>query len=114
MAKKSKDFFKSAGVKLNREIKAEQKAQAHSKQSGFVNQLNQHKSRDSKVYNQAKAQGQTYNLFKGQDVITKDKRPVPEFEQKFDKLNPVTDTNESPQGNFQLEQRLNLFRKGIK
>jgi len=114
VAKKSKSFFKDAGIKLNREIRAEQTAQASTKQSGFMKQLSAHKTRDSSVYTEAKAKGQNESLFRGQDVITTDKRSEPMFDNNLDKTSPTDVTNESPQGNFQVEQRVSLFRKGVK
>lgn len=119
MAKKTnkssqRSFFNDASLKLNREIKNERAQQVSSKQSGFMKQLNEHKTRDPDVYTKAKAQGQHDSLFRGQDVIAKDKKTEPLFQQNLDKLDPVKDTNESPQGNFQFEQRVNLIRKDVK
>jgi len=116
MAKKkaSKSFFNDASIKLNREIKAEQQQQGKSKQSGFLKQINDHKTRDSGIYIKAKAEGQQQSLFRGQDVIVKEKRPKPVFNQDMNKLDPIKDKAESPQGEFQFEQRVNLIRKDIK
>jgi len=112
-SKKRSNFFHDASLKLNREIKAQQKELSKTKQSGFMKQLNEHKTRESDVYSKAKAQGQNESMFRGQDVVDKKKKPEPIFNHTPSDRDPVEETN-TPQGSFQMEQRVNLLRKGVK
>jgi len=112
-SKKKSNFFHDASLQLNREIKQKQKEQSSTKQSGFMKQLNDHKTRDQDTYSKAKAQGQNDSLFRGQDVIDKKKVNPPSFNRDAKDMDP-TQGEGSPQGSFQVEQRVNLMRKGVK
>jgi hypothetical protein len=105
MAKRKNDFFRSAGLKLNREIKDERKRieQEAPHKKGFIKQLDA--QTESKAVREAKA----FKTYEGTAID----KPRPAIQQDFtvdpDKVEP----NEPNKG-FANEVNFNLWKNNVK
>jgi len=108
--KKSKDFFRSSSLKLNREIKEERSKQAkENAKGGFIKELrNQDKTRHQLKQNKATADVNSY--YKGEQV-SPSSEPI---EDPGLSVDPSREPMDSPEKGFQHEQNFHLSRKGVK
>lgn len=106
---KGKDFFKSAGLKLNREIKAERQKQAKgkTKEGAFIKQVRA--EQDGKRPTKQVAESQAFQPFEGKQVVPPKKIPKTNFE-----VDPEKAEEQSPNKGFSDQVNWNANQNGVK
>lgn len=107
MPKKTRSFFKSAGLKLDREIKAERQREAKQKDVGFIKQVRA--EQDGKNPTKQVKAAQAFQPFEGKQVVPPKEIPKANFE-----VDPEKAEEQSPNKGFSDQVNWNADRNGVK
>jgi len=107
MAKGKGGFFKSASLKLNRELSAERKKEAKQKDVGFIKQIRAEQA--GKTLSKQVEAAQAFQPFEGKQVVPPKEIPKANFE-----VDPEKTEEQSPNKGFSDQVNWNVNKNGVK